>query len=194
VYARAGALEQTIVALGAAGRAAAATGGANPLERGSSFIAGEGMQPSMVFDAAPAAIQCIAVLDRDLYVGTSNGLLLRERLDAGQGMWQIVHRGASAIETIAARRWNDLSELVIPAGAQGVCGVFPDEGIVTRMLVTRSPVRRVWVCDDAIVALNDRRDRLTVATSTSFERTGRDVPIGRMLNDAAQDVCLVTQR
>ncbi len=141
---------------------------------------------------ADGAIHCLTALEDNLFAGTETGALLRCVLAAPSG-WTLVHRATRAIESITARRWDDLVELVIPAGAQGVCGVYLSEGIVARLLEAPTAIRRAWACDDALVGLSDGRDRLVVLHAT-MPRTGRDVPLARMLRSAVQDACIVTER
>ncbi len=138
---------------------------------------------------APAAIHCLAPLESYLYVGTSSGVLLRGDLDQPDA-WVEVHRAPVAIESIDARRWDDLIELVIPAGRLGVCGVYSGEGIVSRLLEARVSVRRAWACDDLLLGLSDQRDRLIVHGADS---PVLDVPVARILGRSIQDACLVTR-
>jgi hypothetical protein len=140
---------------------------------------------------ADGAIHCLTPLEDSVYAGTETGSLLCCALDT-PGAWTVVHRASGAIESLTARRWDDLIELVIPAGSQGVCGVYAGEGIVARLLETTTAVRRAWACDDALVALSDGRDRLIVLHAT-MPRTGRDVPLARMLRSPIQDACIVTR-
>jgi hypothetical protein len=146
-----------------------------------------------------SSITCLALLDDELYVGTADGVLV-VRLDWSakppalvSDAWRIVHRARGAIETIVVRRWNDLIELVLPAGLDGVCGVYAEESIVSRLMPAYSPIRRVWACDDAIVALNENRDRLAVLHSSRPERIAQEIPLARMLGSSIQDACLVTK-
>ncbi len=143
--------------------------------------------------AAESSIQCLAALEERLYAGTASGALLccDVRLP---GEWLVVHRGTSAIESVQARRWDDLVELVIPTGATGVAGVYAEEGLVARLMEASQPVRRAWACDDTLVGLTENRDRLIVLTATMPGRTGVEVPVARLLSHAVQDVALVTQR
>jgi hypothetical protein len=94
---------------------------------------------------------------------------------------------------VQARRWDDLVELVIPAGAEGVHGVYAEEGMVSRLLEAPVPVRRVWACDDVLMALADQRDRLIVLNGSMPARTGREVPIARLLGRSVHDACLVVR-
>jgi hypothetical protein len=136
-------------------------------------------------------IHCLAVLENAVYAGTANGMLLEGTLDETRELWLVVHRAPAAIETVQARRWSDLVELVLPAGVQGVCGVYGEEGIVARLLKSRTPIRRAWACDDLILALNEWRDRLIVMNANLPDRAGRDVPIARLLGHSIQDAAIV---
>lgn len=138
----------------------------------------------------PGAIQCLATEGVAVFVGTSGGCLALRDVD-GTGEWRIVHRASAAFESIFPRRWGDLLELVIPAGIAGVCGVYAQEGVVARLMETRVPVRRVYGCDDLLVALNDNRDRLIVMRSDAARRGGHEVPVRRMLGHSVQDACIV---
>ena len=142
-------------------------------------------------DTGGKVIHCLAVLENAVYAGTANGMLLEGTLDETRELWLVVHRAPAAIETVQARRWSDLVELVIPAGVQGVCGVYGEEGVVTRLLESRTPIRRAWACDDLILALNELRDRLIVMNANLPDRTGRDVPIARLLGHSIQDAAIV---
>lgn len=145
-----------------------------------------------LWQSAPTngAIHCLAPLEDRLYAGTASGALLRCDLST-PGDWLLVHRALGAIESIVARRWDDLVELLIPAGSQGVCGVYGNEGIVSRLLQSDALVRRAWACDDAIVALSEQRDRLIVLNAGMAARVGVEVPVGRMLGRSVQDACIV---
>jgi hypothetical protein len=144
-----------------------------------------------VLPAAPGVIQCLAADGSTLYAGTADGELLSLRLD-GADNWVRIHRLSAALESIQPRRWNDLLELVIPAGTVGVCGIYAEEGVVARLMDTPVAVRRAWACDDLLVALSDYRDRLIVMRGDAADRLGRDVPIGRMLGHSVQDACIVS--
>lgn len=138
------------------------------------------------------AVHALAVLDRSVYAATDDGLLVSNCWESPD-VWQVVHRRSEPIESLEARRWDDLVELVVPAGAEGVLGVYTDEGVVARLLDVRTPVRRAWAADDALVALSEQRDRLTILTGAMPARTGREVLLARRLGRSIQDVCLVTR-
>jgi len=148
-----------------------------------------------VWESGPAdgAIHCLAVLDGFVFAGTTAGTLLRAAIGQ-EAQWLIVHRAFGPIESVQARRWDDLTELVIPAGQQGVCGVYAEEALVARLLPTAHPARRAWACDDVLVALNEQRDRLTVLNSAMVARTGVEVAVARMLGRAIQDADLITAK
>lgn len=144
-------------------------------------------------DTGGAVIDALAVLDEHVYVGTDTGFLLRDRLDASQDVWEVLHRTYEPIDSLAARRWSDVVEVVVPAGREGVVGVYPGEGLVTRLMHVRSPVRRAWAADDALVALNDLRDRLLILTGEEPDETPREAPLARLVGNTVQDACLVTR-
>jgi hypothetical protein len=144
-----------------------------------------------------APITCLATLEDEIYVGTADGRIWSQRPTGHPGLadadtWCVVHRAGSALESIIARRWGDLVELVIPAGADGVCAVYAEAGVLARLMDSPTPIRRVWASDDALVGLNENRDRLVVLHSAMPGRTGRAVPLARELGAAIQDACLVT--
>jgi hypothetical protein len=102
-----------------------------------------------------------------------------------------VHRSTTPIESLQVRRWSDLVEVIVPAGPLGVCGVYPDEGLTAELLQAGQAIRRAWVTDDVIVALNEPRDRLFVANANMPDRAGREVPISRLVGRSIQDACIV---
>ncbi len=138
-------------------------------------------------------IQSLAVLGTQLYAGTTDGHVLRVDLEPIGGTCVTVHRTFTSIESIHARRWNDLVEVVIPAGDLGVCGVFGEEAAVTRLLDAPMSIRRAWACDDLIVALSERRDRLLVLHAALPGRHVREAPVSRLVGHSIQDACLVTR-
>jgi hypothetical protein len=137
-------------------------------------------------------VSSLAVLDGVLYVGTARGMVLRDRLDGGMEAWEVLHRGSTPIESLQVRRWSDLIEVVVPAGPLGVRGLYPDEGLVTELLPAAHPIRRAWVADDVIVALNESRDRLFVANANTPARAAREVAVSRLVSRSIQDACIVT--
>lgn len=145
------------------------------------------------FDLAGSPIHAAVASGDDVFVGTEKGLLLRESLAAPLEAWEVLYRGHQPIETVVLRRWSDLVELSVPAGEQGVIGVFVGEDMATRLATAAWPVRRAWACDDAIVALSSARDRLMVLHADQTERRGTDVSIARLFGTPAQDVCIVTR-
>ncbi len=154
-----------------------------------------GTDGELLWESPPAdgTIHCISPLEQLLYVGTEGGALQRCALDLPQA-WTHVHRAHAAIESIVARRWDDLVELVIPSGREGVLGVYGSEGSVSRLMQAPTSIRRVWASDDALVALAGGRDRLFVQRATQTEQEVREVPAARLLGRSVQDVCLVTSR
>jgi hypothetical protein len=150
-------------------------------------------EPLWTSGPAESAIHCLAALDEHLYAGTSTGALVRCDL-ARPGEWLIVHRQTGPIEAVCPRRWDDLVELVLPAGAQGISGVYAEEGIVARLMDCAVPIRRAWACDDTLVGLTEPRDRLVVLSGAMPTRAGREVPIARLTGRPIQDACIVTSR
>jgi hypothetical protein len=140
---------------------------------------------------APASIQCLALDGRTVYAGTTSGELVSMNIDRPDG-WTPLHRTVSGLESIILRRWTDLLEMVIPAGSAGVHGIYPQQGIVARLMETAVPVRRVWASDDLLVALSENRDRLLVMAEDAADRNGREIPIGRMVGHSVQDAAIVT--
>ena len=112
-------------------------------------------------------------------------------LERSRELFEVVHRAQDAIESIHARRWNDLVELVIPADAQGVLGIYGDQGVATPLLECSTPIRRAWACDDVVVGLSDHRDSLIVMNANMPQRTGREVHVARMTGRSVQDACIV---
>jgi len=140
---------------------------------------------------APEVIQCLAVDGRTVYAGVTDGVLASLNIDRPDG-WVPLHRATSGFESIVLRHWSDLLELVIPAGSAGVQGVYPQQGIVARLMESTVPIRRVWASDDLLVALSENRDRLLVMTQDAPDRRGREIPIGRMLGRSIQDATIIT--
>jgi hypothetical protein len=145
----------------------------------------------LVLGSADDVVHSIAVSENDVFVGTAGGNLLRFDLRQPEDWWR-PFRTSEPIEAISVRRMGDLIEAVAPAGAQGVVGVYGDDGVVARLVESPVPIRRAWACDDLIVGLNDNRDRLVIASSNTPDRGCVQVPIARLLGDLVQDVCVVT--
>lgn len=141
---------------------------------------------------ADDTIHSLAVLETSAYVGTESGRVMQLDLRGPEDWWQ-VHRARGSVESIIARRWNDLRELVIPAGPDGALALYPDETITARVLETPVPIRRIWATDDMLVALNENRDRLIVLGSLAPDRRGREAPLARLTGHTVQDVCLLTR-
>ncbi len=144
-----------------------------------------------------ATITCLATVQDEVYAGTADGRVWNQNPHGHPGLadadvWSAVHRAGSALESIVARCWSGLVELVIPAGADGVCGVYGEAGVAVRLMEATTPIRRVWACDDAIVALNENRDRLVVLHASMPGRAGRPVALARELGGLIQDACIVT--
>ncbi len=142
---------------------------------------------------AGGTIHCLAPLEGGLYVGTASGALLHADLNRPND-WVAVHRAPGAIESIAARRWDDLIELVIPAGDAGICGVYGHSGITTTLMRAGTAIRRAWACDDTLIGMTEQRDRLVVLNGAADQRTCCEVSIVRLLGQAIQDADLLTRR
>ncbi len=145
-----------------------------------------------------ASITCLATFGEDIFAGTSDGRVYRQCPAGHAGLadadvWTLVHRARIVPESIVVRCWGDLIELVVPAGAEGVCGVYEEAGVVARLLESPVPIRRAWASDDAIVGLSENRDRLVVLHSAMPGRMGRVVPLARPLGGSIQDVCIATR-
>lgn len=147
--------------------------------------------PPRELTAVGEVIHAVDVLDDELFLGTESGRLLRLRLSQPEDCW-IPYRAGGALESVCARRWDDLVEVVIPGGPLGVLAVYERENVVSRLVECAAPVRRVWASDDLLVALSELRDRLVVLSAESTEHTGCEVPLARTLGEPIQDVCLVT--
>lgn len=145
-----------------------------------------------VLGAVDDEICCLAAFERCLAVGTADGkLLLGDRRSPQE--WHVVWRGNGPVESVHWRRWNDLLELVVPAGPQGICAAYETEGVVARLMETTVPIRRCQVSDDLLVGLSEGRDRLVVLGAGSPGRTGREVPVARLLGRSVQDVLILTR-
>lgn len=144
-----------------------------------------------VLVAADDTIHALAVDGNDLYIGTGAGKILMVAMNQPDDCWS-VYRASTPIESIAVRRWNDLVELVVPAGGQGVLSIYSQQNVISRVLDGVHSLRRVWAADDIVVGLNDRRDRLMVMNSNSPERSSREVSLARLLGSSIQDACLIS--
>lgn len=145
-----------------------------------------------VQSAADGIVHCLALDGRTLYAGTDNGRLLRQELSRPDD-WFVPFRASGPLESVQVRRWGDLVELVVPAGPQGVDAVYEEQNVVVRLVETSQSIRKAWACDDLIVGLNDRRDRLVVCRASQPDRKGAEAPIARMIGASVQDVCIVTR-
>jgi hypothetical protein len=146
-----------------------------------------------VLSAGSDVIHCLAALEDQLFVGTGDGKLYRVDLNHPDHWW-LVQQTTTTLESVQPRRWTDLIELVVPAGPRGISGIYDDEGVVTCLLQSTTPIRRAWACDDVVVGLNQLRDRLVVMNANLPERTGREVRIGQMTGQSVQDACIVIRR
>jgi len=144
-----------------------------------------------VLGSAGEPVYALAALGGTIYAGTAGGRLLRR--DWAGGAWATVHRLIEPIETICVRRWNDLAELVVPAGLQGILGVYGDENVVARLMDSPTPIRRAWACDDLLVGLSAQRDKLVLMSVDAPDRRGRESPLARLTGGSIQDACIVTR-
>lgn len=142
-----------------------------------------------VFTAAHGVIHSLALAGGDLYVGVEDGRLIRFALD-NPDYADVLYRGSGPLESIDVRRWDDLIELVVPGGANGVCGVYRSESFTAQLLRSPAPIRRAWACDDCIVGLSERRDRLVVAHADAG-RAGVELNLARLCGASVQDVCVI---
>jgi hypothetical protein len=143
-----------------------------------------------VLSAADDVIHCLTTLEDKLFVGTGSGKLFRVDLNHPDDWW-LVHQMTATVESVQARRWTDLIELVVPAGARGISGIYDAEGVVTRLLESATPIRRAWACDDLVVGLNQLRDRLVVMNANSLGRAGREARLAKLTSQSIQDACIV---
>lgn len=148
----------------------------------------------VIAETGRGEIRSLTIAGNHAYFGTDDGMLLRDRLDGTQGVCECIYRVAAPIESISARRWTDMTELVIPAGPAGVVGLFVEEGAVGRLLdAPRQTIRRAWACDDLVVAMRDLRDRLILLHADDVVRAGKSVSMIDLLGRDIEDACIVTQ-
>jgi hypothetical protein len=138
-------------------------------------------------------VHALSVLDDAVYAGTSRGNVMRVALD-GSSDPAVLHRARQRVESVQPRRWSDLVELIIPAAEEGILSVYGDENVVVRLLDSEIPIRRAWACDDVVLGLSDRRDRLIVLNANLPERSGRWALVARQIGHSVQDACIVVDR
>lgn len=144
-----------------------------------------------VQSTAGDVIHCLALDGQTLYVGTERGRLLRQ--ESGQpDDWFAPFHTSGPLESVAVRRWGDLVELVVPAGPQGIDAVYEEQNVVVRLVETGQSIRKAWACDDLVIGLNDRRDRLVVCRAAQPDRRGCEAAVSRLMGASIQDVCIVT--
>ncbi len=141
---------------------------------------------------ADDVIHSVAAVGQRVFVGTDSGRIMQLDLRHPDDWWQ-AHRARDAVETLSARRWDDLIEVVAPVGADGVLAIYPDESFTAQLMAPNASIRRAWVSDDVVVALSDNRDRLFVLQSLGADRRGREATISRLVGHSVQDVCLISR-
>ncbi|MBL8879751.1 MAG: hypothetical protein JNG88_11585 [Phycisphaerales bacterium] len=142
--------------------------------------------------AGRGEIRSLAIAGEFVFFGTDEGMLLRDRLDGSQGVAEVCYRTDGPIESIQARRWSDMTELVFPGGSAGVLGLFVEEGIIGRLLDASGQfIRRAWVGDDLVVAMRDLRDRLILLRADDAGRAGQAVSMIDLLGRDMEDACVV---
>lgn len=151
----------------------------------------QALRPGRSWNVGGAAIHDLAVAGDYVYVSTARGMVMRDRLDGAQDVWEVLYRDSMPLESLCVRQWHDLTEIVVAAGARGVIGIYPDQEVTTPLLETPAPVRRAWLSDDAIVALSELRDRLFVLHAPTGG-LAVEVPLSRRLSASVQDVVIVT--
>ena len=139
---------------------------------------------------AEASISSLCVVNDRLYAGTDEGAVLAIELNA-PSVWRRLHQISGRVESIAPRVWNDMVELVIPAGNQGIYGLFGDESAVVRLAETPSAVRRVWATDDVLVGLSEARDQLYIMNAAWGGRATRTALVARWAGHSIQDATVV---
>lgn len=146
----------------------------------------------------PRLLQCVGdtlhvvrVIDGHVYVGTADGRVLRFPLHHPDALTTLF-RCRGPVDNLELRRWTDLLEIIIPAGPLGVCGVYGDDGVVTRLMEPEFHVRRVAACDDALIAMSEGRDRLMLLSAQQPGRHGIEIRVGRLFGASLQDFCLIT--
>lgn len=144
-----------------------------------------------VLSSVDATIHALAVGGPRLYVSTADGKVLELDLAQPDDVW-VTHRTGGPIESLSVRCWNDLVELVLPGGAQGIVSLYPQERVVTRLVDSPISVRRAWAGDDIVVGLSERRDRLIVLAGDATDRSGVTAALARITGTSIQDVCLVS--
>ncbi|MBK8914753.1 MAG: hypothetical protein IPM64_09185 [Phycisphaerales bacterium] len=114
------------------------------------------------FDAATADVHDIAVCEGAVHVADDAGRVLAERLDGRQGAWEQLYRSAAGVESIAAGRRDGRLEIIVADRQHGVVGLYPElrESAVLMPLVTGA--RRAWACGDALAALSELRDHVSI--------------------------------
>lgn len=146
--------------------------------------------PLTAMGSSEDIIHGLGLAGRRVYAGIADGRLMRADLDQPSS-WTTVQRFASAVESVQTRHWDDLVEVVIAAGDQGVLGVFDEQAAVVPLLRAGSSIRRAWAGDDLIVGLSAARDRLWVQLDDGG--APQEAPIARLAGRSIQDVALVIE-
>lgn len=149
------------------------------------------LSPARTLEIARGAVTGLAIHGDQVFATTADGLVLADNWRS-PNVWRVLHRGRASIESIDLRRWDDLVELVVPAGHDGVLGVYDDAGVAARLMHPPAPVRRVRACDDALAALTVDRDRLFVQRPDAAAPL--ESPLARLTGRTVQDVAVVVKR
>lgn len=136
-----------------------------------------------------APVHSLRALGEMLYAGSERGTIVRIPLARPEDAY-VVHRGSIPVESFAVRAWGDLVEVVAPGGSAGVLGIYEHEGVVSRVMETQQPIRRVWAVDDLVVGLTELRDRLVLSRAAAAGRPA-EAMIARLTGEQLMDACVV---
>ncbi|MFO0837692.1 MAG: hypothetical protein U1D55_04135 [Phycisphaerae bacterium] len=152
------------------------------------------LNPRTTLAPADSAIHAIATADQQIVVGTAAGRVLSVRFDAPDQSWFVLYRRSAPIESVCLRCWNDLKEVVVPAGQDGAIGVYGEEGVLARLMASAYPLRKLWAADDLLLGRSELRDRLAVLHADAPDAAPRDVPLARLTGKPIEDAGIVTAR
>lgn len=147
-------------------------------------------EPLSTLGCADDMIHALAIVDQRLYVGVEDGRLLRTELDQPDA-WVTVQRFIDPIESVTTRHWDDLFEIIVAAGDQGVLAVYDEQSAVVPLVRANCPIRRAWASADLVVGLSAARDRLLAQRDDGGEAV--EIPIARVSGRSIQDVALLTE-